>query len=322
MKMEREEENIMRKKILLAGLSIAAILSMTACGSSKGETPKASDTELETVQQAEDDFSEDEMSGADEQEVYYSAEEVCAIYYDYLTGDLTEEEFAELLETISQGVTVERAKEIFEESGELYGFTEPVVCEPTYEILNASAGDQVLQVGDVVIQFPCTFGDFMEVVNGEFGDKDEASSSDRAMAYRRREYSLDATFQTLDTLGDHGSALVKSPDGSFLWLSLGAEKDKEIKSAKDLYVTRVETGSSNVFFAGGIHAGLSMQEVDEITEKSANEFNDNGWKSSSHGYLYRFGDVNNKVGFYFHIDPEENQLWRVQFNFEAPSSED
>lgn len=49
MKMEREEENIMREKVLLAGLSIAAILSMTACGSSKGETPKASDTEQEAV---------------------------------------------------------------------------------------------------------------------------------------------------------------------------------------------------------------------------------------------------------------------------------
>lgn len=320
--MEREEEIIMKKRVLLAGLSIAVCLSMTACGSSKEDTPKASDTERETVQQTEDDFSEDEMAGSDDQEVYYSAEEVCAMYYDYLTGGLTEEELAEELEAITQGVTVERAKEIFEESGELYGFSEPVVCEPTSEILNASAGDQVLQVGDVVIQFPCTFGDFMEAVNGEFGDKDEAGNADRAMAYIRREYSLDATFQTLDTLGAHGDALVKSSDGSFLMLYLGDNDDKEIQTAKDLYVTRVQTGSPNVFFAGGIHTGLTMQEVDEIIEKSANEFSNNDWSTSSHGYLYRNGNINNKVAFHLYLDPEENQLWMAQFSFEAPSSEE
>lgn len=302
----------MRKKALLIGCSITAAFFMTACSRVEEVTPEKKNMEQEVVQQR-NDFAGDEVAEEENTDTYYNEEEICDIYYSYLINVLSGDELEETLASTFEGMTVERAKEIFEESGELYGYE---IYEPNPEILNANVSDPMIQIGDTVIHFPCKFGDFMQAVNGEFGDQDEAASTDRVMDFERSEYSLDTDFQTLDTLGNSGDALVKTSDGSFLKLWISGE-DETIQSAKDMYVTQIITGSSNVFLPGGVRIGMSMQEMDDLFKGSENEFDlQIGWHTLS-GPSYLSKSFENSISrhrLYFHIDAEKNELWYMEIS--------
>lgn len=266
----------MNKKFLLSGFTVTMTLTLlTACGSSKKEESTMANADVQSTSQAmqenypEEDYAQEDLEFEEDE---FAPEEICAMYYDYMYGLLPEDEFVETLEAI-YGTTLDEAESIFDEHGEEYGYK---IYEMSDEILNSKVGDQIMQIGDVVVQFPCTVGNLAESTNAEL-----ISAKDAKKIYRAfEEVWLYCNFDSLETLGESGGIFLKTSDGSVLYCKIMG--DGELHRAPELYINQIITGSNNVFLAGGIHTGLSMEETDAILESNLGDGMTSGkWVSKS-----------------------------------------
>lgn len=263
----------MKKKLLTTLAVLTTLTFLTACGSSdKKEASQPNNEEEPTsmiVVKPDSELS-DEL-----EEDLYNPEEICALYYDYIYGLIPEAEYLETLEAVFE-TNPDDAKAIFEEHGEEYGYK---FYEMSEEIKNSKVGDQIIQIGDAVVTFPCTVGELVESTSAEL-----VSTGDVKKMYRTfEEIWLATCYESLDTFGDnYGHILLKTSDGTVLYCETMG--DGELHRASDLYISRIITGSNNVFLAGGIHTGLSMEETDAIFESNLGDGMSHGkWvgKSSS-----------------------------------------
>lgn len=263
---------MLTKKFLAGGLALVMVLGITACGKSGKEETELVNNEVEsTPPQMEEYTPEEEYMPEDLGiEEDFANEEICAIYYAYMFGEASESEISETLEFY--GKSLDDAKAIFDEHGEEYGYK---IYEMSEEIKNSKIGDDIMQVGDSIIHFPCTLGEMLDSTGGEL-ITDGVSKANRAF---QEEYMYPCA-ESLDTFFDWDSckyAMIKTPDESFLYCSLSIPSDGEIERARDAYVKRVLTGSNNVYLAGGIHTGLSMEEVDEVFSANIGGGSYNNW---------------------------------------------
>lgn len=250
---------MMKKKLVVLFMSALMVTSLTACG---GDTPKQDEVKQEATQnEAEDNGSAVEETKEDENsEQGFSDGDLRAItfeYHSYLQGAVSEEDLE--IDMSMYNLSIEEAKTVYEEHGAEYGY---VNYEPSEEILNSNLGDSIMQFGDDVVNFPCTLGEFMEQTGAVVADKEEALQQDFAMI--KNDYYLSkCTIKSPESMESDSYALLKTKDGSFVICGVG-KKFGEVKQAKDLVIHTVITGSFNVFAPGGIRAGQSVEEVDEI----------------------------------------------------------
>lgn len=265
----------MIKKNLLATFAVTMSLTLlAACGSSEGkETANLNNEEKSAfIKEVEPDIDYEVSDDFGFEEDEFAPEEICAMYYDYMYGLLPEDEFVETLEAI-YGTTLSEAESIFDEHGEEYGYK---IYEMFGEIQNSKVGDQIMQIGDVVVQFPCTVGELVESTNAELITPKEATNMYRAF----HDKSLFSNFESLETLGDRGNLLLQTSDGSVLYLWL--QGDGELHRATELYISQIITGSNNVFLSGGIHTGLSMESINDIFDSNLGEGMSHGkWERGS-----------------------------------------
>lgn len=260
----------MIKKKLLATLAVLTTLTiLTACGSSdKKEASQPNNEEESTsmiVVKPDSELS-DEM-----EEDLYNPEEICALYYDYIYGLIPEAEYLETLEAVFE-TNPDDAKSIFEEYGDELGYK---IYEMSSEIQNSKVGDQIIQIGDVVVEFPCTVEELIELTGGELIDPANVKNTYRIF----KELSLYSQYDTLEVLGQGGNILLKTSDNSILYC--GLKGDGELHRAKELYINTIRTGSNNVFLAGGIHTGLSMEEIDAIFASLGEDMSYGSWQKQS-----------------------------------------
>lgn len=246
----------MKKKLLVTFAVLTTLSLLTACGSSDKKEASQPNNEEETTSMIvvkPDSELADEMEEFEED--LYNPEEICALYYDYFYGLIPEAEYLETLEAVFE-TNPDDVKAIFEEHGEEYGYK---IYEMSAEIQSSKVGDQIIQIGDVVVEFPCTVGELAELTGGELIDRTDAK--DAYVAFK--DIWLGPIYESLDTFGEsYGHILMKTQDGSILYCSLLG--NGELQKASELYIEKVVTGSNNVFLAGGLHNGLSKDDVDTL----------------------------------------------------------
>lgn len=255
------EDIILIKKNLLATFTVAMSLTLlAACGSSEGKETANLNNEEETTSMI---VVKPDSELADElEENLYNPEEICALYYDYIYGLIPEDEYLETLEAVFE-TNPDDAKSIFEEYGEEYGYK---IYEMSGEIQNSKVGDQIIQIGDVIVEFPCTVGELAELTGGELIDR--ADAQDAYVAFK--DEWLAPIYESLDTFGEsYGHILMKSQDGSILYCRLLG--NGELQKTSELYIEKIITGSNNVFLAGGLHNGLSKDDVDSLFTSALGE---------------------------------------------------
>lgn len=308
-----------------------ALALLTACGDSKKETSAQADADIQsTLPQMEENIPEEEDFPEDSEiEEDFANEELCAMYYDYMFGNLSEDEFSEALEFYSK--SIDDVKVVFDEHGEEFGYQ---IYEMSDEIKNSKVCDQIMQIGDTVVNFPCTLGEFIEITGGELVSTDGLSSIDRAF----EDIYLYRSAESLDTMLEGGHAMVRTPDESYLYCTLLHSKDEGLLRAEDFYIYEIITGSNNVFLSGGLHTGLSMDEIDELFSTNMLEgashcpWGHNSSSESGREYLYIAADQHCNWEFHsglagLHVnieirtDTEGQSLYYLSAGFDIPPAE-
>lgn len=293
----------MKRKVVTLMMSALLAVSLTACG---GDAPKQEEVKQEATQnEAEDNGSAVEETKEDENsEQGFSDGDLRAItfeYHSYLQGAVSEEDLE--IDMSMYNLSIEEAKTVYEEHGAEYGY---VNYEPSEEILNSNLGDSIMQFGDVVVNFPCTLGEFMEQTGAVVADKEEALQQDFAMI-KNDFYLSKCTIKTPEAMEAYNYALLKTQDGSFVICGVGVEFG-EVKQAKDLIIHTVITGSFNAFAPGGIRAGQSLDEVNEIFNTKLTSDNPEVSLESDDWFMYE-GDVKRILSWH----SSERNIQRMMF---------
>ncbi len=275
----------MIKKALFSGLIVIMTISMTACGTSGKQEEKQEDEVQETVvQQEESDIAEveNEEEGYIEEDESFYIEEICYMYNDYLLGNITEEEMADVEEIY--GVTIDEAESIFMENADAFGFGESLAVaerpyfEATEEIKNANLMQLKMQVADMMLEQYMNVADCIEQIE----------NSKLPFSYEYNPDTLvsgDSAYKTIEVYLD-GEKYMKinvcNPPRYF--------GDKETRKLSDCVAYYIEVVDySNVYYAGGLPAldgGITREEFDTLIQNNYGDLSEkiNKYETTGNGY--------------------------------------